>query len=272
MMPLKGPKGFIALFGVQFLTIVALTGLLITAMISHRPDDELWRTNTQSVFLFFGTLIALIVIPSPLLGKMRKVAIGHIATLEVMGTRSKTQVLTEGWYWIPPLTKIVEFDHRERQIVLPISEVLSSDNVPIRFKGQLQIRLTNPHKYSDVLQADQTLIEYGVDAFRNEVSSHTALEIALSEELTSAVVSRVSRRAINWGITVISSAITELRLPAEIEQYAQVARVIRQQNPDLSAKVILDALQADRGSIRKIVLESSSLESAAVSIVKALFR
>ena len=149
--------------------------------------------------------------------------------------------------------------------------VLSSDNIPIRFKGQLRSRITDPYKYSNIIHPETALLEQALDASRVQISSHTALEVALDEHLSDAISARVVERAREWGISVTSSAISDLRLPEEVEKYAQVIRLVCRQNPDLSARMILDALQADKGSIRKLVLESASLESAATAIVGTLF-
>ena len=216
---------------------------------------------------------ALIVLMSKAMGSFERLEVGYVGILVILGERSKEYSLTEGIYWIPPFSSVLSFDSRERQLEVPPGEVLSSDNIPIRFKAQLQLRVVDPYLYSSVVDPEKTLVNQAVEAARILISEHTALEIAvLNETLSGSLTARLIQRSTDWGIKIISSSFSELRLPEEIEKYAQVIRIIRNQHPEMSPQRILDALQADKGTIRKQVLESTSLESAATALFRALSR
>jgi regulator of protease activity HflC (stomatin/prohibitin superfamily) len=276
MKPIKGLVPVLLFFAALIVMtyLLSLVVMLVTGLVSsieafRTKEVELGWHTVGIVLVTIGVILFLFV--TKILGDLAILRVGHVGILVVLGERLRKYLLTEGVYWIPPFSSVLDFDSRERQLILPYSEVLSSDNIPIRFKGQLQIRITEPYQYSDVIEPEKTLLEQTLDACRVQMSSHTALEVALNENLSDSIMERIVNRAKGWGISVMSSAISELRLPEDVEKYAQVIRLIRQQNPDISARVVLDALQADRGSIRKLVLESSSLESAATAVVKALF-
>lgn len=257
-------------FGV--ITIPVVLGYLVVGSKAFEPGPPPSPgERVLSLLILFGVPILMYVMR--VMGAYARIEVSHIGILVTLGERSNKYLLTEGIYWIPPFSRVISFDSRERQLEIPPGEVLSSDNIPIRFKTQLQLRVVDPYLYSSVVDPEKTLVTQAVEAARILISQHTALEIAaLNETLAETMTARLIQRSKDWGIEVISSSFSELRLPEEIEKYAQVIRIIRNQHPEMSPQRILDALQADKGTIRKQVLESTSLESAATALFRAISR
>lgn len=201
------------------------------------------------------------------MGRMVQIPIGHRAVLLRAGTREPTPVLHEGRYWIPPFCKTISYDCRQVIHKIPSGEVLSLDSVPISYTMQVQTQIADPYLRSGLDDPTTSIVDHAANAVRVVLSKHSALSVATaSESLCGEITERLKPIAATWGIEVVAVMASDVRLPPEIEKYAQIFRVVRDQHPDVPADFLLNAFQAKEGAIKKIVYENSTMSSVVTKI------
>jgi len=267
----RGPKQMIAPKSGLLPVIVVYTThvcgiLLVAALLAYSLGTNMWLGSGMSMFLYATLQILRIT------GDVKMVPVGQIGLLVTLGERRKEHFLSEGIHWLPPFTSLLLFDSKERRLEIPETEALSADSVPIRYAAQVRIRIVNPYNYSCVEQPEQKLLEILQNQWRSHFSSRSALEIAANGDLSDSVQTRISERALELGFGISPPDLTLLRLPPDLERLAQVLRVVRQEHPEISFRDAVDALQTNQGNVRKLVLESSTLESAVAQLMALLVR
>jgi len=199
------------------------------------------------------------------------VPVGHKAIFVAFGKRSADQIIGEGEYIIPAGCELLLFDCREQTHDCPASETLSLDNVPLRYKLRLQQRIRDPYARSEIDNIDSSIADYSSDAARIEFSKRSALEFVLhSEAVATGIKDRLNSATSRWGVEVLAVTLSDLRLPQEIEKLAQVMQIIRKQHPDLPPKVVLDAIQSNPSAVKKLIVESNSLEAVAAVFAQTI--
>ena len=252
------------------LCVVPVLVTIVVATVDVFDQDD-WPWYYFAALIFFSVVSMLI--GSLFVEKVVEIPVGHKAVLVIHGQRRHEPVLEEGQYLLSPGSQLIVFDCREQCHELPQSEALSSDNIPIRYKMSIHLQVCDPFARSEIEEFKESIADHLASAARTEFSKRTALEVASnSDTFAAGIVERFEKTAARWGVEVLDVILSELRLPTEVEKFAQVLRLIRQQHPDLSPKVIIDAIQSNEGSVRKLIMESDTLETVARVISQSIKR
>lgn len=186
-----------------------------------------------------GSLLSLIAIAVSILyfgtGGLRTIPVGYKGIPLLFGKRVAGIVFPEGiiWTWPKPIGDIVAVDTRDKPIDLPLTEVLTEDNVPVNITMALQIKVTNIFRYLDADKPEASLGNAAESDMRSIVLRLQSGNIAQEKQnITHAMVTGQGGDATPleglmfqglsdapdlWGITVSQVRITHIRLPKELE-------------------------------------------------------
>ncbi|MDP2837843.1 MAG: SPFH domain-containing protein [Candidatus Moranbacteria bacterium] len=251
-----------------------------------------------------GTILAYIALVASLtyFGRLgfRQIPVGFQAIQLVFGARTK-KIYSEGWIWNwpSPLGDIGLVDTRQKPFEIPLTEVLTKDNVPVSINVALQIRVTDLDIYLSAEKPEDSLKNATESDIRLLAAKLSSTTIAQGKELISdaitsgkgavgTVLEGTMLHELNddekiWGIKVIQVKVTHVRLPEAIEKARANVQVEAAQKvaetmetktlailisilteKGIDAKDALAAIQAERGK-RTIV----SIEGTASDLVKA---
>lgn len=197
-------------------------------------------------------------------GKMglRNIAVGRKAIGLWLGKRTG-KIYPEGWIWTwpHPFGDIIEVDIRERPLPLPLSKVVTADNVEVNVEATLQIQVSDINVY---LSADKPEISLtnniGSDvraSIAKYQSDNVAQEkVAISESLQNGgntpgtPLERTLLRAIqdapgSLGITVKRIAIQNIDIPAELEKARTEVKVAVAQQAKEAAQKVAETTEAN---------------------------
>lgn len=259
---MKPQKGFYPV--ILWSIVLYVTSLIPAYTTGYITDNTTWGVLSGLAWMLVG------VTPASPLGRFSYVSVGHLGLLLHFGERKRDTILTEGMYWIPPLSSIMEFDARERRMEISAGEALSSDSITIQLTAQFRVRVVDAYLHSDVQEPEETLREHARDACRAHIASRSALEVATNGTFTEELHLELRQRAADLGMSVGPVAISEIRLPPDLERFSQVLRIIRTQHSGITFQQALDAIQTDRANVRKVVLESATVDSAVEKLSKVL--
>jgi regulator of protease activity HflC (stomatin/prohibitin superfamily) len=171
------------------------------------------------------------------LGFIRKIEIGSVGQLLILGERSGVMlpkadgsgtlefhgiVLKEWWHWVlPGVISFEKVDVREKTQKLDALEVFSADHVLVRFDGSIIWRVINPYLF---LSITESVVTTGLDdlydeVIRREAGAEVLDEILKAEfvaDLHSVIRDNANDRAALWGIKIVRIPVPSV-VPADPE-------------------------------------------------------
>lgn len=206
-------------------------------------------------------------------------------------------ILPPGWSWWLPRgiggsvainMQTMSIDRTNQ----PLEAVPAADNITVSISYLAQVRVTDPYTYATVenpLKALQNAIDQGIREFAN---LHPAEDLTKKKrEFVDSIDNNetVKEVAEECGLEIVSLSVDDVNLPEEIvgSRIKQVTEIqeakaeetetnnvlnlmqkYKEKFPNLSDQQILNAVQAERGKIRRLVVEGSAgdfTKGAAVS-------
>lgn len=192
-----------------------------------------------------GTLLAFITLGACILyfgvNGLRTIPVGFKGMQLWLGKRVEGKGYPEGvvWNWPEPIGDLEIKDGRDKPLNLPLTEVLTADNVPIEIDVALQIKITDIYKNLSANKPEESLENAAESDLRSIVmklqSSNVAQEKqAIIDVLTTGrgpapvpgadpspleglILKGLAESEELWGIKVSQVRITHIRLPKKIE-------------------------------------------------------
>lgn len=227
----------------------------------------------------------------------RQVPVGHQAVQLVFGTRT-AKLYKEGWIWNwpKPIGDLVIVDVRNKPLDMPLTEVLTADNVLVGMDTTLQMKISNLSTYLNAKEAETSLKNGAGRDLRAIVKKLQSATIVQEKErivqtvtgtpgtvgtdLEGLTLKALSDAPEQLGITVLEVQIGHIRLPKEIEDARANVQVEKAQKEaeaietDTLAELVqrlidkgvkpqdaLVAVQAERGKRTVINIEGSASDA-----------
>lgn len=245
-------------------------------------------------FSLTGTILAVLVLfASPIyfgwLG-FRSIPVGYQGIQLMWGKRTgKTYKEGWNWNWPQPIGDIMSVDVRTRLIPLPMTEVLTADNVATSLAVALQCHISDIGIYLSAERPEESLKSAAESDFRTIVLKLQSEGVAQEKEVIAYTVSTGSGPAEKgleglalqalvhapqkWGITVSEVQIKSIRLPKEIEDARANVQVEEAQRKaeTVEAKHVADMIdilmKGDKGLSRKDALAAVQAERGKRTII-----
>ena len=197
--------------GIFNFIIVLITDLLF--LVLDLPTISFW-TIIPALVTYFGYC------------GIKKIDVQHEGVPLIFGKRLtmfgyKISIL-EGWIWILPwpFMNIKIVDTREKPKPIPLTEVLSNDNIPMKVDVHAQIKIVDPHAYLSAENPEDALVELSERTVRWKIQEKKAVDLpGAKEELSHTLQDEMDRVALNrWGMDVVQIFVTDIRLPEDLER------------------------------------------------------
>lgn len=247
-----------------------------------------------------GTLLAIIAFIATILygiKGLRTIPVGSKGKPLWLGKRVDKSTCPEGliWTWPKPFGDLIIIDVRDKPVNLPLTEVLTKDNVPVSINISLQTKITDLDVYLSSNRAEESLQNATESDIRTIVAQLQSETIPQEKQnITNAIEGKPAVRGLEkltlqaltgaeaaWGITVSKVRITHIRLPEEMEnanteiqvqtanQKKETAQAVAEKiearhvaemmaiykTAGLSPTEAINALQTERGKATRIILD-----------------
>lgn len=273
---MKDEKGYLEGIAVT-LGIGLLTSLLVKWL------GSAWLHPIAGTLLAYITLVACILYFG--VNGLRTIPVGFRAMKLWLGKRVEGKEYPEGvvWNWPKPLGDLEVKDCRDKPLDLPLSAVLTADNVPVDIDGALQIKITDINKNLGADKPEESLKNAAESDIRSIVLRLQSSTVAQEKQLiASALMGQTPIEGLLlkgladsedlWGITVSQVRITHIRLPQKLEEarteiQIRAARLGQETEDAKAEKVAINNLAARIKTLKGTGLEPSE----AVDAVQAEF-
>jgi regulator of protease activity HflC (stomatin/prohibitin superfamily) len=205
-----------------------------------------------------------------------------------LGKRVEGKIYPEGWCWNwpKPFGTIEIVDVREKTLVVDMEKVLTEDGVPVQVALSLQVRVEDLFKYKSVDNPDQACERKGESATRlvvAEIKSGVIGAATTKVDIEAQILTKLQDgTATQWGLKVIAARVEDITRPQEMdeaqtkmkveeaqrasEQYetdtlVSLMEAMRKKFPGLSDGELLNAVQAERGKVRRIIIDGSGSDT-----------
>jgi len=217
---------------------------------------------------------------------LRTIPVGFRAMRLWLGKRVEGKEYPEGvvWNWPKPFGDLEVKDCRDKPLDLPLSAVLTADNVPVDIDGALQIRITDINKNLSADKPEESLKNAAESDIRSIVLKLQSSTVAQEKQLIASflmgeqtpieglLLKGLADSKEDWGITVSKVRITHIRLPQKLEEarteiQVRAARLGQETEDAKAEKVAIDNLAGRIRTLKRTGLEPSE----AVDAVQAEF-
>lgn len=202
----------------------------------------------SSLFPITGYLLAIIATAASLIyfGRMgfRQIPVGEGGIQLIWGTRTHTEY-SEGWAWNwpSPIGDIQNVNKKEQTLDLPLTEVLTDDNVPVMLNISTQWRVERLYAFLNVDSPKEALGQ-AIDSITRSIVQKVKSTDVAQEDLKSGLPNRVQKEKSEkfedmeqtsledyalkqWGIRIIRVRITSIRLPEALENARTKIQVMK---------------------------------------------
>ncbi|MDO8565888.1 MAG: SPFH domain-containing protein [Candidatus Moranbacteria bacterium] len=244
-----------------------------------------------------GTLLALITLVACILyfgiKGLRTIPVGFIAMKLWLGKRVEGRKYPEGvvWNWPKPIGDLEIKDGRDKPLNLPLTEVLTADNVPIEIDVALQLKITDINKNLSADKPEESLKNAAESDLRSIVMKLQSSAVAQEKQvivdvLTSGrgpapvpgtdpspleglILKGLAESEQLWGIKVSQVRITHIRLPKKIEDARSEVQVQVANQAKETQQAIAEMTEARAvASQIKLYVEAGLLPQAAANLVQ----
>lgn len=234
-----------------------------------------------------GTLLAYITFVACILyfgvNGLRTIPVGFRAMKLWLGKRVKGREYPEGvvWNWPKPFGDLEVKDCRDKPLDLPLSAVLTADNVPVDIDGALQIKITDINKNLSADKPEESLKNAAESDIRSIVLRLQSSTVAQEKQLIAGALSGqtpieglllrgLADSVEFWGIKVSQVRITHIRLPKKLEEarteiQVRAARLGQEVEDAKAEAVAIDNLAARIETLKGTGLEPSEAVDAVQS-------
>ncbi|MBI2439353.1 MAG: SPFH domain-containing protein [Candidatus Moranbacteria bacterium] len=247
-----------------------------------------------------GTLLGLVGFAASLIYffwmGLRKIPVGWSAIQLFLEERTFV-IYGEGWnwYWPEPIGNMELVDTREQSLDIPLTEVLTEDNVPVTINLSLQYKICNIHRslnisniikaLSEAVESITRIVVQDIDS--NDIAQekknipHNVLNLSIEgfEEKTLNAYTRDQ-----WGTEIIKIRVTHIRLPEKLEAARTNVQVMKAEQAKeeeqakaerieaenvaglievfkgtgLSPEMAASIVQSERGKATRIIIDGSA--------------
>lgn len=239
-----------------------------------------------------GTLLALIAFAASILyfgkGGLRLVPISFIGIGLWFGKRVPGKIYSEGWVWTwpKPIGDIELKDGRDKPLDLPLTEVLTADNVPVDIDVALQIRITDIDKNLGAEKPEESLKNAAESDVRSIVLRLQSNSVAQEKQVIADAILKgegapqtpleglllqgLAESETLWGIKVSQVRITHIRLPKILEDARTEVQVRVARQAQESQEAIGEMTEANHVAAMIEVYKSTGLSpTEAANIAQA---
>ncbi len=265
-------------------TVVTLIASVLAAVIA-------FGLSLLMMNAFFAALLGLVTFMATICfgwTGLREIPVGSKAIQLTLGKRT-TRIYPEGWIWNwpEPLGDIAIVDVRVSPIDLPVTEVLTADNVPVRINLSLQFSVIDIGVFLDAKDPETSLKNATESDIRTLAQKFNADKIAQEKSGIIAVLTsgetgppgspleQTAVRALvdapeKWGVTVSAVNITEIRLPEEIEEARTEIQVAQAQQAKERAQAISERTETENvAELIRILMRTGLTATEAVNVVQS---
>lgn len=191
--------------GFAFCTVLSLVAFVIFSYPVYWP-------LIAGIWAYFG-----------ILGITKKIEIGWKAVPTFLGKRVRWYpILPEGYNWfLPrPIGGIKEVDCRVKtRGDITSTEVLSKDNILVRFSVSIQTMILDPYLSLSVDDPDKAVDELTDRTLRWEANKKVATDLPSEKEaLSNLIENEADKISEKWGMDVQQVMVKEVRLPKDMEE------------------------------------------------------
>ena len=179
-----------------------------------------------------------------------------------LGERVDGLIFLEGWIWNwpKPFGGIVIADTRDKPLEIPLTEVLTADNVPVDVDTALQTQISDVNKYFNAKNPEESLTNAIISDIRASISHYQSDTVAQEKEAISdalkngkgadgSPLERILLQAIigspdEWGITVTKVRVQRIRIPKELEEARTRVKVAEASQQRETAEGIAELTEA----------------------------
>lgn len=207
-----------------------------------------------------GTLLAYVALAAAFIyfGWMgfRKVDVGFNGIQLIFGARTQ-KIYSEGWVWNwpNPIGDIRIEDMREETLDLPLTEVLTLDNVPVSVDLAIQFRICVLHRFLDVQDARGSLDQAADSVTRIIVQGIDAEHVpgekkTIAEKVQNGTMETLEKKSLHeyalsqWGLEIIKVRVTHIRLPEELEAARTNVQVMKANQDKENQQAIAEMTEA----------------------------
>lgn len=205
-----------------------------------------------------------------------------------LGKRVAGKIYPEGWCWNwpKPFGAIEIEDVRERTLIVDMEKVLTEDGVPVQVALSLQIRVNDVFKYKSVKNPDQaceakaeSTTRLVVASIQSEIIAAAETKISLEPKILEVLKDYASAQ---WGLEILAVRVEDITRPKEMDEaqtnmkveqaqrrseqfetdtLVSLMEAMRNKFPNLSDADLLNAVQAERGKVRRIIIDGSGSDT-----------
>ncbi|UCG95936.1 MAG: slipin family protein [archaeon] len=134
---------------------------------------------------------------------------------------SFTGVIGPGFkYIIPVIEKLIKIDMRVLTVDIPVQEVMTKDNVPVKIDAVVYFRVLNPQKaILDIQDYHMATRNYAQTALRDVIGDSELDRVLVDrEEIAKEIRSIVDEQTDDWGIDVVAIKLQHIELPENMKR------------------------------------------------------
>ncbi|MBI5004839.1 MAG: SPFH domain-containing protein [Candidatus Lloydbacteria bacterium] len=256
--------------------VVGAIFLAILTTITYGASAQLFGN------MLMGAISALAISAYFCIEGLIEIPIGHKGVPLIFGERVPSFLLGEGRHWILPVlfmgVKIVDVRTQRKQI--PVTKVLSKDEIPLEVTVSLAYRISDPFKFTQVEEAAELLEDLADRTIRWSFREKIAVELPLeAKNLSNLLEEELDKEASKWGLDITKAIVENIRLPESIEKANEQKEVEKSQKdsetieaehtlalaqkykkefPNLTDIEIFNLIQAERGKIKRSVIDGNA--------------
>ena len=134
---------------------------------------------------------------------------------------SFTGVIGPGFkYIIPVIEKMIKIDTRVLTVDIPVQEVMTRDNVPVKIDAVVYFRVINPERaILDIQDYHMATRNYAQTALRDVIGDSDLDRILVDrEEIAKEIRHIVDKQTDDWGIDVVAIKLQHIELPENMKR------------------------------------------------------
>ncbi len=123
-------------------------------------------------------------------------------------------------YVIPVIQKLTKLDTRVLTVDIPVQEVMTKDNVPVKIDAVVYFRVLNPEKaVLDIQDYHMATRNYAQTALRDVIGDSDLDRVLVDrEEIAKEIRAIVDKQTDDWGIDVVAIKLQHIELPENMKR------------------------------------------------------